>query len=132
MNKTIAKRINRLGTKEPVKNGSRVTKVMAEANRLAGLVPGEWKLWINGSAERLRVQPAFLEGLVLAVIRDHDKKAREAEAAERREEQRAERRELAARREQEREQRARNSANKRKWTGKRNASSGRKTGPSGS
>ena len=30
-------------------------RVMVEATRLAGLAPGEWRLWVGRSAERLRV-----------------------------------------------------------------------------
>ena len=32
-------------------------RVMAEAHRLAALTPGEWRLWINASAERLKRPP---------------------------------------------------------------------------
>ena len=33
-------------------------RVMVEATRLARLAPGEWRLWIDRSAERLRIPRA--------------------------------------------------------------------------
>ena len=33
-------------------------RVMVEATRLASLAPGEWRLWIDRSAERLRIPRA--------------------------------------------------------------------------
>jgi hypothetical protein len=36
-------------------------RVMIEATRLASLAPGEWRLWIDRSAERLRVPRATLQ-----------------------------------------------------------------------
>ena len=79
----------------PEENARRVT---VEATRLASLAPGEWRLWIDRSAERLRVPRATLQGLIVAIIKDSEKKARDAETAARRQE-------LAVRREQERKQR---------------------------
>ncbi len=38
-------------------------RVMAEATRLINLAPGEWRLWIDGSAERLGISRNDLEGL---------------------------------------------------------------------
>jgi hypothetical protein len=73
-------------------------RVTVEATRLASLAPGEWRLWIDRSAERLRVPRATLQGLIVAIIKDSEKKARDAETAARRQE-------LAVRREQERKQR---------------------------
>ena len=73
-------------------------RVMVEATRLASLAPGEWRLWIDRSAERLRIPRAILRDLIVAIIKDSEKKARNAETA-------ARRKELAVRREQEREQR---------------------------
>ena len=72
-------------------------RVMVEATRLASLAPGEWRLWIDRSAERLRIPRATLQGLIAAIIKDSEKKARDAETAARRQE-------LAVRREQERKQ----------------------------
>ena len=72
-------------------------RVTVEATRLASLAPGEWRLWIDRSAERLRVPRATLQGLIVAIIKDSEKKARDAETAARRQE-------LAVRREQERKQ----------------------------
>ena len=79
----------------PEENARRVT---VEATRLASLAPGEWRLWIDHSAERLRIPRATLQGLIVAIIKDSEKKARDAETAARRQE-------LAVRREQERKQR---------------------------
>src|SRR6476659_898126 len=73
-------------------------RVMVEATRLASLAPGEWRLWIDRSAERLRIPRATLEDVIAAIIKDSQKKARDAETAARRQE-------LAVRREQERKQR---------------------------
>ena len=73
-------------------------RVMIEATRLARLAPGEWRLWIDRSAERLRIPRATLQDLIAAIIKDSEKKARDAETAARRQE-------LAVRREQERKQR---------------------------
>ena len=67
----------------PEKNARRV---MAEATRLASLAPGEWRLWIDRSAERLGVPRATLEDLILAIIKDSEKKAREDKAEARRQE----------------------------------------------
>ena len=72
-------------------------RVMVEATRLARLAPGEWRLWIDRSAERLRIPRAILEDVIAAIIKDSEKKARDAETA-------ARRHELAVRREQERKQ----------------------------
>ena len=66
-------------------------QVMREATRLAGLTPGEWRLWIDRSAEELDVPRATLEELVLEAVKDREKKERESKAKARRIEQRAER-----------------------------------------
>jgi hypothetical protein len=79
----------------PEENARRVT---VEATRLASLAPGEWRLWIDHSADRLRIPRATLQGLIVAIIKDSEKKARDAETAARRQE-------LAVRGEQERKQR---------------------------
>src|SRR6202030_863787 len=72
-------------------------RVMIEATRLAKLAPGEWRLWIDRSAERLRIPRAILEDVIAAIIKNSEKKARDAETE-------ARRHELAVRREQERKQ----------------------------
>ena len=61
-------------------------RVTAEAKRLASLAPGEWRLWIDRAAERLGVPRATLEGLISAIIKDSEKKAREDKAEARRQE----------------------------------------------
>jgi hypothetical protein len=76
--------------------------VMAEATRLANLAPGEWRVWIDRSAERFGVSRDTLEGLI--VIKEQEKKQRELKAESRRQEQRVERQRHAAQREKEREQ----------------------------
>ena len=73
-------------------------RVMVEATRLASLAPGECRLWIDRSAERLGVSRRTLQDLIAAIIKDSEKKAQEAETAARRQE-------FAVRREQERKQR---------------------------
>ena len=75
-----------------------VQRVMVEATRLASLAPGEWRLWIDRSAERLGVSRRTLQDLIAAIIKDSEKKAQDAETDARRQE-------LAVRREQERKQR---------------------------
>jgi hypothetical protein len=42
---------------------------MVEATRLASLAPGEWRLWIDRSAERLGILRATLEDLIAAIIK---------------------------------------------------------------
>src|SRR5438477_10872998 len=63
-------------------------RAMAEAKRLASLAPGEWRLWIDRAAERLGVSRATLEGLVSAIIKDSERKAREGKTEARRQEER--------------------------------------------
>jgi hypothetical protein len=80
-----------------------VTSVENAARNGRGDAPGkpsagEWRLWIDRSAERLGIPRPTLEDLIAAIIKDSEKKARDAETAARRQE-------LAARREQERKQR---------------------------
>jgi len=82
------------------KSEENARRVMVEATRLASLAPGEWRLWIDRSAERLRIPRAILEDVIAAIIKNSEKKARDAETAARRQE-------LAVRREQERKQRER-------------------------
>ena len=58
-------------------NEETASRVMAEARRLAGLAPGEWKIWIVGSAERLGIAPDILESVVIATLKDLEKKVPE-------------------------------------------------------
>src|SRR6185295_2790079 len=81
-------------------------RVMVEATRLASLAPGEWRLWIDRSAERLRIPRATLQDLIAAIIKNREKMARDAEVAARRQE-------LSVRREQERKQREQERIDKR-------------------
>jgi hypothetical protein len=66
-------------------------RAMAEAKRLASLAPGEWRLWIDRAAEWLGVPRATLEGLISAIIKDSERKAREDKAEARRQEERVRR-----------------------------------------
>ena len=89
-----------------VTSEERARRVMVEATRLARLAPGEWRLWIDRSAERLRIPRAILEDVIAAIIKDSEKKARDAETA-------ARRHELTVRREQARKQREQERIDKR-------------------
>jgi Protein of unknown function (DUF3631) len=80
-------------------------RFMKEADRLANLAPGEWRLWIEISAERLGTSRGKLEAAVTDIIKAKEKKAREDAAEKRRLEQRAEKQKLSAQRAHEREQR---------------------------
>jgi hypothetical protein len=59
-------------------------RIMAEATRLAGLSPGEYKIWIDGSGARLDITRDMLESVVLEILKDRDKKEREDKAETRR------------------------------------------------
>jgi hypothetical protein len=82
--------------KAEITSEQKARRAMAEAKRLASLAPGEWRLWIDRAAERLGVPRATLEGLISAIIKDSERKAREDKVEARRQEERV-------RREQERE-----------------------------
>ena len=86
--------------KAGITSEEKAMRAMAEAKRLASLTPGEWRLWIDRTAERLGVPRAIMEGLISAIIKDSERKAREDKAEARRQEERI-------RRAQEREQRER-------------------------
>src|SRR5271169_3577383 len=77
--------------KAEIASEEKVRRVMAEAKRLASLAPGEWRLWIDRAAERLGVPRATLEGLIAAIIKDSERKAREDKAEARRQEERVRR-----------------------------------------
>src|SRR4029077_18360558 len=78
----------------------KVRRAMAEAQRLASLAPGEWRLWIDRATERLGVPRATLDGLVSAIIKDSERKAREDKAEARRQEERVRREQHERKREQ--------------------------------
>ena len=63
--------------KAEITSAEKVRRAMAEAKRLASLAPGEWRLWIDRAAERLCLPRATLEGLISAIIKDSERKARE-------------------------------------------------------
>ena len=66
--------------KAEITSEEKARRAMVEAKRLASLSPGEWRLWIDRSAERLGVPRATLEALISAVIKDSERKAREDNA----------------------------------------------------
>ena len=70
--------------KAEITSEEKVRRAMAEAKRLASLAPGEWRLWIDRAAERLGVPRVTLEGLISAIIKDSERKAREDKAEARR------------------------------------------------
>ena len=90
--------------KAEITSEEKARRAMAEAKRLASLSPGEWRLWIDRSAERLDVPRATLEGLISAIIKDSERKAREDKAEARRQEERVRRGQEREQRERKREQ----------------------------
>ena len=86
--------------KAEITSEEKVRRAMAEAKRLASLAPGEWRLWIDRAAERLGVPRATLEGLISAIIKDSERKAREDKAEARRQEERVRREQRERKREQ--------------------------------
>ena len=96
-------------------------RVMTEAKRLAGLAPGEWRLWIGRSAERLGVSRATLQEIVEAVIKDKEQKTRAAQADERRQEACVEKQRREEQHKREREQRRLEKDAERKRKEKNNA-----------
>jgi hypothetical protein len=84
---------------------AKAEKVMTAArDMVVGKLPGEWKLWIDGRAQRLGVERAVLEGVVKEIIKDQEKKRRADQAEARRQNQRAERSRKDDGRKKEREQ----------------------------
>src|ERR1700731_2585801 len=81
-------------------------RVMVEATRLARLAPGEWRRGVHPTGEPLPTPRANLEDVIGAIIKDSEKKARDAETAGRRHE-------LTVRREQARKQREQERIDKR-------------------
>ncbi len=90
--------------KAEITSEEKARRAMAEAKRLASLTPGEWRLWIDRTAERLGVPRATLEGLISAIIKDSERRAREDKAEARRQEERVRREQEREQREQRREQ----------------------------
>jgi hypothetical protein len=86
--------------KAEITSEEKVRRAMAEAQRLASLAPGEWRLWIDRAAERLSLPRATLEGLISAIIKDSERKAREDKAKARRQEERVRREQRERKREQ--------------------------------
>jgi len=86
--------------KAEITSEEKVRRAMAEAQRLASLAPGEWRLWIDRAAERLGMPRATLEELISAIIKDSERKAREDKAEVRRQEERIRREQRERNREQ--------------------------------
>src|SRR4029077_14395762 len=86
--------------KAEITSEEKARRAMAEAKRLASLAPGEWRLWIDRAAERLGVPRAPLEGLISAIIKDSERKAREDKAEAGRQEERVRREQRERKREQ--------------------------------
>ena len=66
-------------------------RIMEEVNRLAGLAPGEWRIWIDASAERFHISRETLETLIDDTITANEKAAKEKAVADRRSSQMADR-----------------------------------------
>ena len=79
-----------------------VRRQRVEAERLARLTPGEWQLWIDGSAAKLGIPRATLEASVKAIIAQHEKEARERKTEAERERRRVETATAAKRKNKER------------------------------
>jgi Protein of unknown function (DUF3631) len=77
-------------------------RAFKKATRLANLAPGEWKLYIDEEAQALGIPVEKYTEIVLDILKDREKKAREAKADIRHEEARAKRR-IREQRQQERE-----------------------------
>jgi hypothetical protein len=83
----------------------KLRRILVEAHRLAGIAPGEWRIWIEGSAERYGVTRSYLEDIVTDIMKANTAQANARAAEDRRIEKRAEKQRATAQREQEREQR---------------------------
>jgi hypothetical protein len=82
----------------------RARRLGVEVERLARLPPFEWPLYLEETANRFGLEPAKLKQMVEATIKVNEKKAREANADDRKRIQRVEKDKLAAQRELAREQ----------------------------
>jgi len=87
-----------------ISDEEKARRVMAEATRLAGLAPGEWKIWLGVQAERLGIPVATLKDAVIDIVKANEKREREKKVEERRIEQRAEKSQKEQDRKREREQ----------------------------
>jgi hypothetical protein len=90
--------------KSEINPEERARRQMVEAQRLANLAPGEWRLWIDDSAKQVGLPRSELEKLVLNLIVEREKRAREAKAEARRVEDRAEKKREQQEREHKRAQ----------------------------
>jgi hypothetical protein len=88
-----------------ISEAEKTQRVMNEARRLAGLAPGEWKIWIERRAKELDVPVDVLRATVLDIIKANEKAKRDEVAEERRIERGAEKSRKEAERKREREQR---------------------------
>jgi putative DNA primase/helicase len=71
-------------TEPPIGPEERVRRQMVEAERLANLTPGEWMLWIDGSAEQHGISRDTLVRLVKEKLKERDKREREAKVEQER------------------------------------------------
>ena len=76
---------------EQISEEERNRRIVLEADRLAGLSPGEWQLWFRTKAEQLGIEPNKLAELVKEKIAAREKAAAKKLAQDKLCEQRAER-----------------------------------------
>ena len=65
-------------------------RAQAAAERLAAQPAGAWRLWFEDAAAQIGIPPAKLEAMIKDILRDTEKKTREAKAEARREQAKAE------------------------------------------
>jgi putative DNA primase/helicase len=87
----------------PISPEERVRRQMVEAERLANLSPGEWMLWIDGSAEQLGISRDTLKRLVKEKLKERERKEREAKAEQERQRKQQEQKQERQRRERAKE-----------------------------
>ena len=77
------------GITAPDEDAELIRKQHAEAVRLANLAPGEYLLYLDDTALRLKMPPARLKAAVEAILKDRKEIKRRAEVEARRQEERA-------------------------------------------
>jgi hypothetical protein len=88
----------------PAATDEEARRFRVEVARLVSLTSGEWRLWIDQSAQRLGVARSTLEAAVLDAVKFREKKEREKKVEDRRIEQRAEKKRKEEERKKELEQ----------------------------
>jgi hypothetical protein len=81
----------------------RQQRAFRKATRLANLAPGEWKLYVDEEAQALGIPVEKYTEIVLDILSDREKKAKETKTDIRREDVRVERNRIREQRQQERE-----------------------------